>query len=152
MKLTSPAFEEGAEIPVEYTCDGGDFSPPLHFDEVPEEAQSLSLIMDDPDAPGGTWDHWVVYNIPPMAPGLAEKVPLQEEHPSGLRQGLNSWERIGWGGPCPPDKRHRYFFKLYALNAALDLPPGAGKNALLEAMDGKIIAEAQLMGTYDKIK
>lgn len=150
MKLTSKVFEHGQEIPLKYSCDGADISPPLRFDDVPAEAASLALICDDPDAPVGVWDHWLIYNLPPMAPGLAEGVPADREHPSGYRQGFNGWGRIGYGGPCPPSGTHRYFFRLYALDAELDLAPGAKKAELLAAMDGHILEQAELMGTYKR--
>lgn len=150
MKLTSPAFKHGKEIPIKYTCDGADISPPLEFYDTPKSAETLALVCDDPDAPVGVWDHWVIYNIPASAPRLAEGVPPEQEHASGYRQGLNGWGRIGYGGPCPPRGAHRYFFKLYALDVELDLPPGAEKSDLEEAMRGHIIEQAELMGAYKR--
>jgi len=150
MKLTSKAFEHGQEIPLKYSCDGADISPPLIIDGAPEEAKSLALVCDDPDAPGGVWDHWVIFNLPPMAPALAEGIPADREHPSGYRQGSNSWGRIGFGGPCPPSGTHRYFFKLYALDTELDLAPGVTKADLEAAMEGHILEQAELMGTYKR--
>ncbi|HSP16395.1 MAG TPA: YbhB/YbcL family Raf kinase inhibitor-like protein [Thermoanaerobaculia bacterium] len=144
MKITSSAFSEGASIPAKYTCDGGDAIPPLRFEDVPEEAASLALVMDDPDAPGGTWDHWVVWNIPRDTAEVREGLA-----PKGVF-GNNSWRRKTWGGPCPPDREHRYFFRLYALDSTLDLAPGSTKAQLEKAMRGHILAEAQLMGRYNR--
>ncbi|MBD3259784.1 YbhB/YbcL family Raf kinase inhibitor-like protein [Candidatus Woesearchaeota archaeon] len=144
MKITSPAFEDGKAIPAEYTCKGSDISPELNFEEVPEEAKSLALVMDDPDAPMGTWDHWVVFNIPATATKVAKGT-----EPEGVA-GKNSWDKTGYGGPCPPSGTHRYYFKLYALDAELNLAQGATKAELMKAMQGHIIAEARLMGTFSK--
>lgn len=144
MKITSPAFEEGSSIPAKYTCDGDDAIPPLRFEEVPEGAASLALVMDDPDAPRGTWDHWVVWNIPA---GTAE---IREGNPPKGTFGRNSWGRNDWGGPCPPDREHRYTFRLYALDRTLDLGSGSTKEDLENAMRGHVVAEAQLMGRYDR--
>ncbi|AJE02235.1 YbhB/YbcL family Raf kinase inhibitor-like protein [Geobacter pickeringii] len=143
MHLTSPAFVQGGVIPALHTCDGRDTSPPLAIGGVAEQAQSLVLIMDDPDAPMGTWVHWVLWNIPPHSAAIAENGV-----PAGSVQGRNSWQRSGYGGPCPPSGSHRYFFRLYALDTRLDLPAGAGKAEVERAMKGHVIAEAELMGTY----
>jgi len=142
MKLISPAFKDGQTIPAAYTCDGADRIVPLEIIDVPKNAVSLALVMDDPDAPMGTWDHWVVWNIPPDT----KKIDAQ---PQGIA-GKNSWGRLNYGGPCPPSGTHRYFFKLYALDAMLDLPAGSNKSSLLQAMKGHIIAEATLMGLYQR--
>lgn len=150
MTLTSTAFTHGAMIPKDYTCDGKDISPPLSWSELPEKTQSFALIMDDPDAPMGTWVHWVIYNIPATARGLAEDVPKDADLPDGSRQGRNSWRRIGYGGPCPPSGTHRYFFKLYALDMVLTLASGATKDELLKAMEGHILVQAELMGRYSR--
>jgi len=151
IQLTSTAFAEGKPIPAKYTCDGADLSPPLKWSNVPEGTKSLALISDDPDAPVGTWVHWVIYNIPPDATELAEGLPKSEVLTNGAKQGMTDFKRIGYGGPCPPPGRpHRYFFKVYALDAELDLKPGATKQQLLRAMDGHILAEGQLMGTYQR--
>lgn len=150
MKLTSTAFAPGAAIPMQYTCDGSDFSPDLAWDGAPGDAQSFALIVDDPDAPRGTWTHWVAYNIPGAAFRLAAKIPREAEHPSGLKQGTNSWGRIGYGGPCPPAGTHRYFFRLYALDSTLDLPGGAGREQVEQAMAGRVLDRAELMGTYSR--
>jgi Raf kinase inhibitor-like YbhB/YbcL family protein len=154
MRIESGAFAHNAEIPQRHTCDGEDCSPPLTFSGVPPSATSLVLIVDDPDAPDPaapkmTWVHWVLYNLPPMTAGLREALPAADL-PAGTREGRNDWKRGGYGGPCPPVGRHRYFFKLYALDIALpDL--GLATSAQLEsAMKGHVLAEAQLVGTYRK--
>ncbi len=148
IKITSSAFEEGALIPAKYTCDGEDISPPLQWEAVPEGTQSIALVSDDPDAPVGTWVHWVLYNLPAEAGELPEAIPADETLPSGARQGTSDFGRIGYGGPCPPSGTHRYFFKIYALDTDLDLPTGADKRELLEAMQGHILGEGRLMGKY----
>lgn len=148
IKITSTAFEEGGMIPRKYTCDGADVSPPLAWTGVPEGAKTISLISDDPDAPMGTWVHWVLFNLPAAEKGLPEAVPPDKELKNGAKQGRNDFRRIGYGGPCPPGGTHRYFFKLYALDAILNLPAGATKAELLKAMEGHILAHGQLMGKY----
>ena len=149
--LTSSAFAEGELIPAKHTCDGEDASPPLNWTGVPGAAKSLALICDDPDAPMGTWVHWVIYGLPPTVAELAEKVPTTETLANGARQGINDFKRVGYGGPCPPSGRpHRYFFKLYALDAEIPLKPRATKKELLRAMDGHVLAEGQLMGKYQR--
>ncbi len=152
--LRSPSFADGGSIPIRHTCEGADVSPALEWAGAPAGTKALALVVDDPDAPDPkaprmTWVHWVLYDIPPSASGLREAV-AREVLPTGTRQGLNDWKRTGWGGPCPPIGRHRYFFKLYALDVALgDL--GAPTKAKLEAaMKGHVLAEARLMGTYEK--
>ncbi len=142
MKLTSPAFWHNGKIPSEYTCDGSDTSPELNIADVPKNAKSLVLINDDPDAPVGTWDHWIVFNIPPTT----KKIEKGEE-PEGVG-GKNSWGRTGYGGPCPPSGVHRYFFKLYALDIELGLKEGATKKEIEAAMKGHILAQAELIGKY----
>ncbi len=149
-QLTSPAFAPGGPIPRKYTCDGEDISPPLQWRDPPQGTQSFALIADDPDAPRGTWIHWVLYNVPANARSLSEAVPPDAELPDGSRHGQNSWKRLGYGGPCPPGGTHRYFFKLYALDTMLDLPAGATKKQLLKAMEGHILAQAEVMGTYTR--
>ena len=139
-ELISTAFEQGQSIPAQYSCDGEDISPSLAWG-----AQSLALIMDDPDAPGGTWDHWIVFNIPVDLRELPEAVTA-ESLPAVF--GKNSWGRSGYGGPCPPGGTHRYFFKLYALDISLGLDQNADKGQVLAAMEGHILAETELMGTY----
>jgi len=149
--ISSPAFSDGGPIPRAHTCDAADLSPPLSWSGVPDDAKSLTLIMDDPDAPGGTFVHWVMYGIPNDATGLPSGVPTepQLEQPVPARQGKNDFKKTGYGGPCPPPGApHRYMFKLYALAEALDVPPGATKAVLLKAMEGKIVAEAVVTGMY----
>jgi hypothetical protein len=147
--LQSTAFLNGGEIPRKYTCDGADLSPALSWDNVPAGTHSLALIADDPDAPVGTWTHWIIWNIPAQAAGLPESVPKVEVLDDGARQGTNDFRRIGYGGPCPPPgKPHRYFFKLFALDAKLDVKAGAGRKELEPAMKGHVLGQAQWMGTY----
>ena len=151
MQLTSTAFAEGTPIPAKHTCDGRDVSPPLKWTGVPAGARSLALIVDDPDAPVGTWVHWVIYDVPVATNELAEDVSKSQFAAGGARQGLNDFGHPGYGGPCPPHgKPHRYFFKLYALDAVLDLKPGLTKKDLDRAMEKHILARAQLMGTYQR--
>lgn len=151
IEVTSSAFTEGSAIPVRHTCDGEDVSPPLSWSGVPQETRGLALISDDPDAPGGTWVHWVYYAIPADANGLPEGIADTESLPDGAMQGRNDFKRTGYGGPCPPKgSPHRYLFKLYGLDAQLDFAPGATKSELLGAMDGHILAQGQLMGTYQR--
>jgi len=150
MKTTSSAFADGSKIPEVYSCKGADVSPPLAWSGVPEGAASLALICDDPDAPMGTWVHWVYFDLPPHLEGLPQDVPAGENPEVGGVQGRNSWRRSDYGGPCPPGGTHRYYFKLYALDVMLDLGPAANKRRVLKAMEGHILAEAQLMGTFSK--
>jgi Raf kinase inhibitor-like YbhB/YbcL family protein len=151
MQLTSTVFTEGAAIPARHTCDAKNVSPPLKWSGLPAGAKSLALIVDDPDAPSGTWVHWVLYDLPATGSELAEDVPKSQYVAGGARQGLNDFRHLGYGGPCPPPgKPHRYFFKLYALDAALDLKPGLTKKDLEKAMEGHILDRAQLMGTYQR--
>ena len=149
-ELTSFAFAAGESIPPKYTCDGQDISPPLEWSAPPAGIQSFALICDDPDAPVGTWIHWVLFNLPAEARALPEAVPADADLADGGRHGENSWRRLGYGGPCPPGGTHRYFFKLYALDTVLDLDAGAGKKQVLRAMEGHILAQAELMGTYSR--
>ena len=154
--VTSPALADGAEIPQKYTCEGPDLSPPLAWEGLPEGTRALALVVDDPDAPDPaaprmTWVHWVLWDIPADAPGLAEGAGNPGgKLPEGTRVGLNDWKRPGWGGPCPPIGRHRYFFKLYALDAPLGELADPTKAGLLRAMEGHVLGEAQLVGTYRK--
>ncbi|MEN6375976.1 MAG: YbhB/YbcL family Raf kinase inhibitor-like protein [Smithella sp.] len=150
MKITSSVFTESSNIPSKYTCDGQDISPPLEWKDAPEGTNSFALISDDPDAPAGTWVHWVAFNIPPTVTKLEENIKHDKEFKNGMRQGNNDWPRIGYGGPCPPSGTHRYYFKLYALDAMLDIKPGATKEQLLKAMKGHVLAEARLMGKYKR--
>ena len=147
-ELTSAAFREGEAIPAAYTCEGRDGSPPLAWTDPPAGTKSLALISDDPDAPGKTWVHWVVYNLPPSLRRLPESLPADHELADGTRQGITDFGRTGYGGPCPPSGTHRYFFQLYALDVMLSLAPRTTKPQLERAMQGHILAEAQLMGTY----
>jgi Raf kinase inhibitor-like YbhB/YbcL family protein len=151
MQVQSSAFSAGEPIPPQYTCDGDDLSPPLSWSEPPAGTQSLALTCDDPDAPGGTWDHWVLFNIPASVRSLPEGIPSDEVVAGVGTHGSNSWKRIGYGGPCPPQgSTHRYEFKLYALDMALNLEPGASKRDLEKAMSGHILAAGQLTGRYGR--
>jgi Raf kinase inhibitor-like YbhB/YbcL family protein len=150
IKVTSTAFSDGQMIPKKYTCDGENVSPPLAWVGVPANAKSISLIADDPDAPGKTWVHWVVYDLPTSVTSLPESVAKAEQLPGGGKQGTNDFKKIGYGGPCPPSGTHRYYFKLYALNAETSLKPGATKEQLQQAMEGNIIAQGQLLGRYKR--
>ena len=152
--ITSPAFDADRDIPERYTCDNKDISPPLQWTGVPEGTRSLVLIMDDPDAPDPeapkmTWVHWVLYNLRSDSSGFPEAVQ-DSGLPSGTLQGINSWDRTGYGGPCPPIGRHRYFFKLYALNCTLPDLDHPDKDKLLKNMQGHVLAETVLMGTYQR--
>ena len=151
IQITSAAFAGGQPIPAKYTGDGNDASPPLAWTGVPPGARSLALIADDPDAPVGTWTHWVLYDLPPGTAGLDADTPKTPVLANGARQGLNDFKRTGYGGPAPPPgKMHRYFFKLYALDAMTGRPPNASKQELLKAMNGHVLGEGQLMGTYQR--
>lgn len=150
IKITSSAFENEGMIPAKYTCDGADVSPPLQWENIPEGAKSIALICDDPDAPMGTFVHWVVFNLPTDARQLDENVPSEKTLPNGAKQGTSDFGRIGYGGPCPPSGTHRHFFKMYALDAQVDLEPGASKSELLKAMEGHIVAQGQLIGKYER--
>jgi Raf kinase inhibitor-like YbhB/YbcL family protein len=150
IKLTSFAFAESQPIPPQYTCSGINISPPLEWMGIPKSAKTLAIIADDPDAPGGTWVHWVIYNLPADTIGMVENLPATEDLKGGGLQGKNDFEKIGYGGPCPPSGTHRYFFKLYALDNELPLKAGATKAEVEKAMDGHIQAQTQLMGTYRK--
>ena len=151
MQLTSAAFAEGAAIPAKYTCDEKNVSPPLKWNAVPPATKSLVLIADDPDAPVGTWVHWVLFDLPAGTSELQEDQPKTQYLPGGAKQGLNDFRTLGYGGPCPPPgKPHRYFFKLYALNTQLELKAGARKKDVEHAMANHILAQTQLMGTYKR--
>jgi Raf kinase inhibitor-like YbhB/YbcL family protein len=154
MQILSPSFTAQGSIPQKYTCEGTDTSPPLTWSGVPPSAKSLALIVDDPDAPDPnapklTWVHWVVYNLPTQTTALAES-PGGRSLPQGAREGLNDWKKTGYGGPCPPIGRHRYFFKLYALDLVLPNLGKLSKADLLKAMEGHVVATAELVGTYEK--
>jgi len=151
LSISSPGFQEGERIPAKYTCQGQDISPQLDWSGVPKEAKSLALIMDDPDAPGGIFTHWVIFNIPPDSLKLPEAVPTEPQLPGSARQGKNDFGTIGYSGPCPPPGRpHRYRFTIYALDKQLDLKAGASKEQLIEAMGGHILNQARLTGTYQR--
>ncbi|AKB51169.1 Phospholipid-binding protein [Methanosarcina barkeri str. Wiesmoor] len=142
IKVSSSAFESNGSIPGKYTCDGQNINPPLEFEGIPEEAESLVIIVDDPDAPTKTFTHWIVWNIEPVA-------KIEEDSIPGI-EGLNDFKKIGYGGPCPPSGTHRYFFRVYALDKNLDLKAGAGRKGLENEMIGHIIAEGELMGKYSR--
>ena len=148
--ITSSVFAEGALIPKKYTCDAEDISPDLKWSGVPKEAKSLALICDDPDAPVGTWVHWVLFNIPADVTTLAAGVPSDPVLKNGARHGKNDFRKLGYGGPCPPGGTHRYFFKIYALDTLLTLESGSTKAQLVAAMKGHLLAEGQLMGKYKR--
>ena len=145
MKISSPAFENNQFIPVKYTCDGEDINPPLQIENVPKEAKSLVLIVDDPDAPIGIWSHWVVFNIDPSVQFIEE-----DSSPEGAVEGLNDFKKHSYGGPCPPSGTHHYYFRLYALDTTLDLSSEATREDVLEAIKGHILASAELIGLYQR--
>ena len=151
MKISSAAFSAGEMIPKKFTCDGPDVSPKLAWSDVPAKTQSFALIVEDPDAPVGTWVHWVLFDLPADTKELAEGVPKQDQLSNGARQGRNDFGKIGYGGPCPPPgKPHSYFFKLYALDAKLNLKAGATKADVESAMKGHIFAQAELVARYGR--
>ncbi|MGE0130516.1 MAG: YbhB/YbcL family Raf kinase inhibitor-like protein [Blastocatellales bacterium] len=152
IQILSSAFSEGESIPVQYTCDGDNFSPPLRWGGIPKDSQSLALVCEDPDAPSGTFVHWVLFNLPPIVSNLPEALPAGEElEETNARQGRNDFGEIGYGGPCPPPGNpHRYFFRFYALDTELRLRAGATRGDLDNAMRGHILAEGHLMGTYQR--
>jgi len=144
MKLTSSEFEHGGSIPAKFTCDGKDVSPPLEIADAPDDTKTMALIVDDPDAPSKTWLHWLLYDIPPTA-------RIQEDDIPG-KQGMNDFGKKNYGGPCPPSGRHRYFFRLHALDTELNLPDGASRKDVENAMEGHILEKAELMGLYERSK
>ena len=148
--ISSVAFAQGQPIPAEYTCDGKNVSPPLRWANVPAAAKALALICDDPDAPRGTYVHWVLFDLQPAVRELPAGVPTTERLQNGARQGKHSGGRVGYTGPCPPSGTHRYFFKLYALDRALELKGTPTKDELLAAMEGHVIGRGELMGTYSR--
>jgi hypothetical protein len=150
IQVTSTAFKEGEMIPRQYTCDGKDVSPPLAWSGVPQETKSIALICDDPDAPMGTWVHWVLFNLPPTSSSLSEGVSSSRSLDNGGKHGKNDFRKLGYGGPCPPGGTHRYYFKLYALDSMLTLDSGISKADLVKAMQGHILAEGQLRGKYKR--
>jgi len=149
MTISTPSFSHGGDIPRKFTCEGADVSPELSWTGAPAATQSFALIADDPDAPVGTWTHWVLFDLPATTTSLPEGMSKVDELSGGGRQGRNDFRKIGYGGPCPPPgKPHRYFFKLYALDAKINLKPGASKQEVEQAMKGHILAQAELMGKY----
>ena len=149
--LTSPSFIDGGTIPAQYTCQGADISPPLQWTNQPAGTRSFALVVDDPDAPNGTWVHWVAYDIPDAVHEFPEDIPKQDKLPKGGVQGVNDFKRVGYGGPCPPPGApHRYYFRLYALDSALNLKPRMSKAQLLEAVQGHSLGEATLMGRFSR--
>lgn len=151
MQISAKAFTGGNPIPERFTCDGSDCSPALEWDQVPTAAKSLALLTEDPDAPGGTWTHWILFDLPPEQKGLPEDVAKTQYLPGGAKQGLNDFRRLGYGGPCPPPGRsHRYYFRLYALDCLLDLKPGTTRKEFERAMHGHVLEQAQMMGTYQR--
>ncbi|MDE3056410.1 MAG: YbhB/YbcL family Raf kinase inhibitor-like protein [Bacteroidota bacterium] len=146
--VISAAFNDGELIPKKFTCDGANISPALTWSSFPARTKTFAIIADDPDAPAGTWVHWVVFNIPQSVATLSENIPHDEILSNGAKQGKNDFGDIGYGGPCPPRGTHRYFFKMYALDTALNLEAGCTKEDLLDAMHGHILAQGQLMGRY----
>jgi len=150
-QLKTTAFKEGGTIPKTYTCSGQDMSPALQWDDPPAKTQTFALIADDPDAPNGTWVHWVIYNMPASQRRLGEGIKPEETLPGGASQGVNDFKKVGYGGPCPPPgKPHRYYFKLYALDAPLKLKPRATKEQVMEALKPHLLGESQLMGTFGR--
>jgi Raf kinase inhibitor-like YbhB/YbcL family protein len=151
LQLTTNAFQHEKDIPAKYTCKGADLSPAFSWSSAPEGTQSFAFIADDPDAPGGTWVHWVAWNIPASVTSLPEGFPKDAELKDGTRQGKNDFGKLGYNGPCPPPGApHRYFFHLYAVNAKLDLKPGASRQDLDRALAGKVLAQTELMGKFKR--
>jgi Raf kinase inhibitor-like YbhB/YbcL family protein len=152
IEVTSAAFHEGETIPAQYTCDGDNVSPPLRWGRLPKDSQSLALICEDPDAPSGTFVHWLIFNLPPIVSDLPEAMPTyQDLEETGAIQGRNDFNNIGYDGPCPPPGNpHRYYFRLYALDTKLELTAGAKKREFMHALEGHILGEGHLMGTYQR--
>lgn len=150
MELKSSAFENQGLIPAKYTCDAENISPPLTWSGQPEGTKNFALICDDPDAPAGTWTHWVLFNLPATVIELPENIPATETLDNGAKQGKNGFGNLGYGGPCPPSGTHHYSFRIYALDTELDLNPGATKDQLVSAMAGYILAQGELVGKYQK--
>jgi Raf kinase inhibitor-like YbhB/YbcL family protein len=150
IKVISTAFQEGGMIPKQYTCDGQNISPPLAWDSVPSGANTIALIADDPDAPGRTWVHWVIFDLPASAKNLPENLPPLESIAGGGKQGTTDFRKVGYGGPCPPSGTHRYYFKVYALDKELGLDSKTTKDQVLKAMEGHTLAQGQLMGRYKR--
>jgi len=150
-KLTSSAFAAGTEIPTQYTCKGEDISPPLEWSGTPDKVATYAIVMDDPDAPSGTWVHWLIWNFPPSDSSMSADTPRLRNFDDGGRQGRNSFRKIGYNGPCPPPgQTHSYFFRIYALDQKLDLPAGADRVQLDAAMKGHILAQSEYMGTFHR--
>lgn len=147
MEILSPAFKNGDLLPLKYTCDGNNYSPPLNFKNVPDQARSLLLVLEDPDAPTGNWIHWVLFNLPPNTLYLEENIKTL---PSSTKNGLNSWKKNGYGGACPPDREHRYIFKLYALDIVLNLPEGVSLSDIEKAIKNHILEIATLSSSYKR--
>mgnify|MGYP003807477897 CR=1 FL=1 len=150
MEITSRAFSQGDMIPPRYTCDGENVSPPIAWKGVPEGTRSITIICEDPDAPMGTFVHWVYYDIPPTAGGLPEGIPCDKRPQAGGVQGINNVPAIGYTGPCPPSGTHRYFFRVYAVDTELGLPPGSTAKEVMGAMDGHLLGMGELMGKYQR--
>ena len=150
IKITSTAFENNGLIPAKYTCDEENISPPLQWEQIPEETKSIALICDDPDAPMGTRVHWILFNLPKETRELTENIPVSDTLANGGSQGITDFGRAGYGGPCPPSGTHRYFFKIYALNTKIDMDSSADKSQLLKAMEGHVISQGQLIGKYKR--
>ncbi len=151
MQVSTKSFSAGGEIPKRYTCDGADVSPQLSWSDPPQGSQSLALIADDPDAPRGTWTHWVVYDLPARTKELAEDVRKVDQMPGGGSQGRNDFGKVGYGGPCPPPgKPHRYFFRVFALDKPLGLKPGASRKEVESAMQGHVLEQGEVMGRYGR--
>jgi Raf kinase inhibitor-like YbhB/YbcL family protein len=151
LRIASDAFEDGKPIPRKFTCDGTDRSPPLHWEGAAQGTNALALVVDDPDAPSGSWTHWLLYNMPPATQALGEGVPTAATLGDGSRQGTNDFGKVGYGGPCPPPgSTHRYRFRLYALSSPIELEPGAKREAVLDAINAKRLAEAELTATYGR--
>lgn len=150
IKIKSPAFEEGELIPKKYTCDGVNVSPPLQWSSLPADVESIVLICEDPDAPSGLWTHWIIFNLPAETKGVSEFIMEREVLENGAQQGLNDFGTIGYRGPCPPGGSHRYYYRIYALDVLLELPSRINRQDLLEAMNGHIIDQGQIMGIYTR--
>jgi Raf kinase inhibitor-like YbhB/YbcL family protein len=150
IKITSPAFNEGESIPDRYSCNDVNVSPPLNFENIPDAARSIALILEDPDAPGGMFTHWIIFNLPAETRGLSEFVMGRELMDDGSKHGLNSFGLVGYNGPCPSVGTHRYFFRIYALDLKLDLPPLVQRDEILNAMEGHILDQGELMGVFTR--
>ncbi len=151
LTISSPSFSDGGTIPKQFTCDGADISPQLVWSNPPDGTKSFAVLVDDPDAPGGNWNHWTMWNLPPKLSGLPQGLSKESNLPDGTQQGLNDFPRTGYNGPCPPPgKPHRYYFKLFALDSRLDLKPKSGKKELDAAMKGHILAQGETMGRYGR--